>query len=209
MKTAPIAMLPKSALPYDWGHTLNHAVRVMGSPIMPEVRQELRTIWKNVAKQLRRYGHAARFMSKERAEHLEYRLTACFGFRVISVLHSYPKSGEQITFEQVKKLANRTNPHFPSGEKVIVTSMPKADGGKRPIIIFERVARANQSMARDLIHMACGHSRFEYARKRRGREKLMQAINNANKNGGVRALARPIHETEVPGLLGGDAFSVM
>jgi len=188
MKIAPIAMLPKSALPYDFGHTLNHAVRVMGSPIMPEVRHELRTIWKNLSKQLRRYGHAVRFLSQERAEQLEYRLTASFGFRVVSALIGYPKSGEQITFEQVKKLANRVNPNVPSGEKVVVTTMPKADGGKRPIIIFGRVARANQSMARDLIHMACGHSKFEYARKGRGRDKLMQAIDNANKNGGVRAL---------------------
>ena len=187
-KASPTTMLPKSALPYDFGHTLNNAVRVMGSPIISEIREELRTIWKNVTKQLRRYGHAVRFLSKERAELLEYRLTASFGFRVLSVLHSYPKSGEQITFEQVKKLANRVNPNVPSGEKVVVTTIPKADGGKRPIIIFGRVARANQSMARDLIHMACGQSKFEYARKGRRRDKLMQAINNANKNGGVRAL---------------------
>lgn len=188
MQTAPLAMLSKSALPYDLGHTLNHAVRVMGDPILPEVRDELLAIWRNVRKQLRRYGHAARFQSRERAEQLEYRLTACFGFRVISVLHSYPKNDAKITFEQVKKLANRTNPRVPSGEKVVVTTMPKSDGGKRPITKFGRVARANQSMARDLIYMACGHSKFEYARKGRGREKLIEAINNANRNGGVRAL---------------------
>lgn len=181
-------MLPKSALPYDFGHMLNRARRVMGDPLLPEVRDELRTIWKNLSKQLRRYGHAVRFLSQERAEQLEYRLTASFGFRVVSALIGYPKSGEKLTFEQVKKLANRVNPNVPSGEKVVVTTMPKADGGKRPIIIFGRVARANQSMARDLIHMACGHNKFEYARKGRGREKLMQAINNANKNGGIRAL---------------------
>lgn len=188
MKSAPIAMLPKSALPYDFGHTLNHALRVMGSPLLPEVRDELRTIWKNLSKQLRRYGHAVRFLSQERAKQLEYRLTASFGFRVVSALIGYPKSGDMLTFEQVKKLANRVNPNVPSGEKVVVTAIPKADGGKRPIIIFGRVARANQSMARDLIHMACGHSKFEYARKGRGRDKLMQAIDNANQNGGVRAL---------------------
>lgn len=119
---------------------------------------------------------------------MEYRLTACFGFRVISVLHGYPKTGKKITFDQVKKLANRTNPRAPSGEKVNVTTIPKADGGKRPITKFGRVTRASQSMARDLIFMACGHSKFEYARKGRGREKLIEAINNANKNGGVRAL---------------------
>ena len=188
MKTAPVAMLRKSALPYDLGHTLNHALRVMGDWFLPEVQQELRTICRNVRKQLRRYAHAVRHLPKERAEQLEYRLTACFGFRVISVLHGFPKSGKQITFDQVKKLANHANPRFPSGEKVIVTAIPKAEGGKRPITKFGQVARANQSMARDLIHMACGHSKFEYARKGRGREKLMEAINNANKNGGTRAL---------------------
>jgi Reverse transcriptase (RNA-dependent DNA polymerase) len=141
-----------------------------------------------VQKQLRRYGNAVRFLPKERAEHLEYRLTACFGFRVISVLHGYPKTGEKITFDQVKKIANRTNPRFPSGEKVTITAIAKADGGKRPVTKFGRVARANQSMARDLIYMACGHSKFEYARRGRGREKLIEAINHANKNGGVRAL---------------------
>ena len=67
MKLAPTAMLPKSALPYDLGHTLNHALRVMGSPILPEVRAELLTIWRNVSKQLRRYGHAIRFFPKERS----------------------------------------------------------------------------------------------------------------------------------------------
>lgn len=188
MNVSPIAMLPKSALPYDLGHTLNHAKRVMGDNLLPEVGKELRTICRNVHKQLRRYGHAVRHLPMHRSERLEYRLTACFGFRVISVLHGYPKSGEQITFDQVKKLANRANPRVPSGERVVVMAMPKADGGKRPITIFGRVARANQSMARDLIHMVCGHSKFEYARKKRGREKLIEAINNANRNGGVRAL---------------------
>jgi hypothetical protein len=91
MKTTPVAMLPKSALPYHFGHTLNHAVRVTGSPLLPEVRDELRTIWKNLSKQLRRYGHAVRFLSKERAEQLEYRLTASFGFRVISALIGCPR----------------------------------------------------------------------------------------------------------------------
>lgn len=188
MKSASIAMLSNTALPYELGHTLNHAVRVMGDQILPEVQKELRAICRNVHKQLRRYGHAARFLSTERAEALEYRLTACLGFRVISVLHGYPKTSEKITFEQVKKLATRMNPRFPSGERVVVKAIPKAEGGQRPITLFGRIARSNQSMARDLIYMACGHSKFEYARKGRGREKLIQAINNANKNGGTRAL---------------------
>lgn len=189
MKLASSAMLPKAALPYDLGTTLNHARRVMGNPLLGEVEHALRTIFFNFQRTLRRYGSAGERGLNERARRLEFQLCNSFGFRLIGVLHGYPKKRPKITWEQVKELANRANPRLPTGEVVTVTDAPKADGGGyRPITIFQPVSRANQSMTKDLIHVRDGNSRYEYARRGRGREQLISAINNSNRNGGVRAL---------------------
>jgi hypothetical protein len=119
---------------------------------------------------------------------LEYVLASSYGFRVLSVILGHPKRAPCLSFSEVKKRANHVNPRVPSVGKVVVTAVPKPEGGERPIVIFGTIARANQSLARDLIHMGVGPSQFEFARKGRGREKLMAEINNANRNGGVRAL---------------------
>jgi hypothetical protein len=181
-------MLPKSALPYDLGATLNHARRVMGDPLSGEVENTLRKVFSNLQCTLRRYGWAGQEGLNERARRLEYHLCTSYGFRLIGVLHGYPKKSAKITWAEVRQLANRANPHCSPGGAVTVAQLEKIDGGYRPITTFQRVARANQSMARDLIHVRNGHSRYEYAQRGRGREKLISSINNSNRNGGVRAL---------------------
>jgi hypothetical protein len=189
MKLAPTTMLPKSDLPYDLGTTLDHARRVLKVKHLPaEVENEIRQIVPNVQRLLRRYGFAARNGHDRRKKRLEYLLSVSWGYRVISVLHGYPKKAPAISFDQVKDIANGVCPHIPSGEPVHVIELQKPEGGKRPIVIFGKAARANQSMARDMIYMACGFSPYEYARKGRGRERLIENLKNANKNGGVRAL---------------------
>lgn len=89
---------------------------------------------------------------------------------------------------KVKELAQSVNPRINPDEYVYVVDMGKPEGGVRPICIFGKVTRANQSLTRDLIIVRHGHSQYEYARKGRGREMLISEINNSNRNGGVRAL---------------------
>ena len=189
MKLSATSMLPKSDLPYELGTTLNHARRVLNVEHLPaEVEHEIRKIVPEVQRLLRRYGFAARNGHNRRMKRLEYRLSVSWGYRVISVLHGYPKTAPAISFDQVKGIANGVCPRIPTGEPVRVIELSKPEGGKRPIVIFEKAARANQSMARDMIYVACGFSPYEYARKGRGRERLMEDLKNANKDGGVRAL---------------------
>jgi hypothetical protein len=188
IKLSPSSMLPKAYLPYDLGHTLNCARRVLGTLLTPDVEAEIKKIVGETQRQLRRYGHAVRCNFRRRASRLEYKLSTSWGYRVISVLHSYPKYLSPVTFSDIKLIANQVCPRLPGGEKVVVFDLPKPEGGRRPIVKFGKISRANQSMARDMIYVACGHSPYEFARKGYGREKLIDKINNANKNGGVRAL---------------------
>lgn len=188
MKLAPTAMLRKSELPYALGSLLDKARSVLSTPLVPEHEAELTAMFAATQKQLRRYGFAVQNHHRRRGASLEYRLSTALGYRVISVIMGYPKKAAKIPFAKVKNLANAACPRIPSGETVHVRAMTKPEGGERLITIFGKVARANQSMARDMIQVACGHSKYEFARKGRGREKLMGAISNANRNGGVRAL---------------------
>ena len=188
MKTTPTAMLKKAELPYDLGHTLDHARRVLGANFTTAVNSDLRTIVKANLRMLRRYGWAGRNGNIERARSLEYLLANAFGFRIMGVLHGYPKGKHELTWAEVKDLAAQANPRLLANEPAKVFGEPKPEGGVRSITTFGRVQRANQSMARDIIHVRHGQSKYEYARKGRGREALITDINNANRNGGVRAL---------------------
>jgi hypothetical protein len=188
MKFAATKKLIKSELPYDLGHVLNHAKRVMGDPLMPCVEDAIRNIWKQHSRKLAQYGWAGQNGKARRARSLEYLTCKAFGSRVISVLLAYPKKGPKISWGKVQELAQSVNPRTNSGEYVQVVDMGKPEGGVRPISIFGKVTRANQSLARDLIIVRHGHSKYEYSRKGRGREKLISEIDNLNRNGGVRAL---------------------
>lgn len=181
-------MLPKSALPRDLGKTLDHARRVMGAFFTPEVEAELRRIVRRNHRTMRRYGFAGRNGLVGRAASLEYRLSTSFGHRVIAVLHGYPKRRPHIGWGQVKQIANEVCPRLPAKDPVLIEARAKPEGGYRPIAKHGIVGRGNQAMATDLGVIRIGHSSYEYARKGKGREKLMDALNNANRTGGVRAL---------------------
>ena len=182
-------MLPRSALPRDLGETFGHAGRVLGRPLPPKVETELRKITKVVQRTLRRYGFAGQHGLGGRAASLEYLLSTSFGFRLLAVLHGYPKGQPTITWQEVKDLANEVCPRLAPNDAVLVEATAKSDGGYRPITKSKGVARANQSMVTDILAVRVGHSPYEYARKGRGREELIERIINANRNGGVRALA--------------------
>lgn len=188
MKLAATAKLKKSQLPYDLGYTVDHAKRVLGQYFTPGVDMEIRKIVKSVQQKLRRFGGAARDGKIERTRSLEYLLSTSYGYRVISVLHGYPKGEHALTWKKVKELADKANPRLSSGETVNVSLVEKSSGGKRIITKFGPVARANQAMARDMVHLRHGPSKYEYARKGRGREKLMETISNKRKGGAVHAL---------------------
>lgn len=188
MSSNPKTTLPKKALPYDLGYTLNHAKRVMGPVLLPEVEDQIRKIYRHTQRQLRRYGFAAKNHHRRTMRSREFILTTSFGYRIISVLHGYPKGKPFITFDEVKKLADQASPRHAPKEPVFLTQVTKSGGGKRSLAVFGPVARANQHLARDMVLIARGISRFEFARKGRGREAMMDRILNAVKKGGVRAL---------------------
>lgn len=188
MKLPATKKLKKSELPYDLGHILNHAQRVLQAPILDDVKEQIRKIGGAHLDRMAHYGFAGRIGHTEVARKWEYQLCTSFGSRIVAVLIGHPKHAPKLTWEQVKSRANFVNPRVPSLEKVIVTTQPKPEGGERMIQKFGKISRANQSLARDIVTARHGVNKTEYARKGRGRDKLMQGINNANKNGGVRAL---------------------
>lgn len=188
MKLPATKKLKKSELPYDLGHILNHAQRVLQAPILDDVKKQIRKVAEAHLERMAYYGFAGRHGHTEAARRWEHKLCTSFGSRIVAVLIGHPKYAPKLTWEQVKSRANFVNPRVPSMEKVIVTTQPKPEGGERMIQKFGRISRANQSLARDIVTARHGVNKTEYARKGRGRDKLMKDINNANKNGGVRAL---------------------
>lgn len=188
MKLAATQKLNKSDLPYDFGHILNHAKRVLDNPILPAVEKELRKIAKAYMEKLRQYGHASQNGKHEKARKFEHFLCTAAGSKIVSVILGYPKNSPKISWTEVKELAKFVNPKNASNEPVVVKEIPKAEGGKRPIVVFGKITGANQSLVRDMFAARHGPSKKEYARKGRGREKLILEIDNQNRNGGVRAL---------------------
>lgn len=200
MKMAATKKLKKSELPYDLGHILNHARRVLYSPMLDDVEQEVRRIAKAYLRKLQRHGHAYRQGSVEKSRRLEYLLCTSYGARIVSFLIGYPKNAPKISWTEVKTKANLVCPRIPSHQPVTVTGQKKPEGGIRTIQIFGPISRANQSLVRDMVATAMGYSPFEYARKGKGREKLMEDINTANRSKGVRSLGVADVENFYPSL---------
>lgn len=187
MNKKPTRRLPKREFSWMVGHYLNHAHRVMGSPLPLAVVGEVRKAAKSHINRLRSYGWMGRNGYVQNARSKEYLICRSWGSRILAVLEGYPKHKPKISFEQVKSLANETYPRLPSDEFVAVRDVPKADGGKRPIMLFGPIARANQCVARALIVARVGHSEFEYARRGRGRDAAVRHLCLQHLNDGIRA----------------------
>lgn len=188
MKLKPQKKLKLSELNYGLGDILNHARRVLRSPMLEEVDDELRRIAKQHLKKLQRLGYAARHGDSKAARSRGFHLCQSFGSRIISFLIGYPKNGPKLSWAQVKTMANMVNPRIPSHEPVVVKGYSKPEGGIRTIQVFGPISRANQSLTRDIIYASMGPSPIEYAQKGRGRDALMTDIDNANRNKGVQSL---------------------
>lgn len=109
MKKAATKKLKMSELPYDLGHILNHARRVLHSPLLDEVEAEIRKIAKAYLKRLQRYGYARREELIERSRGREYLLCTSYGSRIISFLIGYPKKAPKISWVEAK---NESQPHL-------------------------------------------------------------------------------------------------
>lgn len=76
----------------------------------------------------------------------------------------------QMSWTKIKETSQHINPRKPSGEYIRAKSHEKSNGGRRDICSFGPISRGTQRFIEHVIISAVGHSRYEHARKGRGRE---------------------------------------
>lgn len=92
----------------------------------------------------------------------------------------------QMSWAAIKADAGRVNPRKPSGEVVFATERLKRSGGTRWTCSFGPRARAAQRMVEHAIFVVAGPSRYEHARKGRGRETATRETLDGIDKKGVR-----------------------
>lgn len=92
----------------------------------------------------------------------------------------------RMTWGEIKAEAIRVNVRKPSGEVVFATERHKRSGGTRWTCSFGPRSRAAQRMVEHIILAVAGPSRYEHARKGRGRETAIRETLDSIEKKGVR-----------------------
>lgn len=178
----------KFACPFDLNDVRIAARKLLGEKVLlPAVEFELRLAVAGYRDRLRSLVSAS--MVGDGRQHMALRRveTSPAATLVAFILaNGKGKYVNRMTWEAIKAQAVRVNLRKPSGEVVVATERLKRSGGTRWTCSFGPRARAAQRMVEHIIFVVAGPSRYEHARKGRGRETAIRETLDSIEKKGVR-----------------------
>jgi hypothetical protein len=161
------------------GDIFNAASRVL-DPYTPADADEIRWLADSYIDQLTKLNAAADHGHKRKVHARTRWMLKSPGNKVIAMILAYPKCGKarpKVSLGQIKARARQFDMYKPTMEMVAVNAIAKSDGHAfRTIANFGVRTRAAQRLALDTMRAIWGESRFEFARRGRGRDAMIEHI---------------------------------